>query len=76
MSKMRMVRKTAISLANIRSRMAFKNPTIVNSDFIKDQRIKCVGKIDMRRVIVSPPSTPLSPRSNLLKLARNILIVK
>lgn len=76
MARMRMVKKPTSSLADKRPRMAFKNPTIVNSDFLRDQRIKCVGKIDMRRVIVSPPSTPLSPRSNLLKLVRNILLAK
>ena len=71
-----MIRKQATSLADIRAKMAIKDPAIVNPDFFKDERVKCVGKIDMRKVDVSPVSTPLSPRSNFLKLVCNILVSK
>ena len=76
MAKMKMVRKQTTTLADIRVKIAFKSPTFAAPDFVKDRRIKCVGKIDMKKVNVSPVSSPLSPRSNLLKLVCNILINK
>ncbi|WP_278971032.1 hypothetical protein [Phocaeicola barnesiae] len=73
---MKKIKKATTTMADIKSKTALKNQTTVNSDCIENQRIKCVGKLDMNKVIVSPTSTPLSPRSSLLKLIHDIWCIK